>query len=86
MKLKKLDKRMSGHGEFTHFMEYRMDQGAEFIECRNWCWQQWGPSSELDLWYKHKPNQHWCWMMDEWRIRVYLRTDSEAQWFSLKWK
>jgi hypothetical protein len=85
MKLQKLDRRMSGHGEFTHYMEYRPKEAAEFIKCRNWCWEQWGPSSELEFWYKTKTNENWCWMVDQWRVRVYLRTEAEAQWFLLKW-
>jgi hypothetical protein len=86
MNLKKLDRRMSGYSKFTHYMEYSIKESAEFIRCRNWCWEQWGPSCELDFWYKHEPNQHWCWMTDQYRVRVYLKTEAEAQWFSLKWK
>jgi hypothetical protein len=86
LKLKKLDARMSGHGSFTHFMEYKFNDSAKFINCRNWCWQQWGPSCELEFWFKNKDtaNQHWCWMMDQWRVRVYFKTEAEAQWFGLK--
>jgi hypothetical protein len=87
MKLKKLDKRMSGHEDFSHFVEYIRLKGLDFINCRNWCWSQWGPSCELDLWYRHdKPNNHWCWIMDDWRLRIYFRTEAEAQWFLLKWQ
>ena len=86
MKLQKLDRRMSGYGEFTHYIEYRHNDSANFIKCRNWCWSQWGPSCELDFWYKNKAdaNQHWCWMVDQGRIRVYLKTEIESQWFILK--
>ena len=86
MNLKKLDRRMSGYGKFTHYMEYSHKEANEFIRCRNWCWEQWGPSCELDFWYKHTPNEKWCWLVDQWRTRVYLRTEAEAQWFALKWK
>jgi hypothetical protein len=86
MKLTKLDKRMKGYGEFTHYIEYSRPQALDFIKCRNWCWSQWGPSSELDLWWGRVPNEKWCWIMDDWRLRIYLRTEAEAQWFLLKWK
>ena len=86
MKLTKLDKRMKGYGEFSHYIEYTRPRGLDFIKCRNWCWGQWGASSELDLWWKHRPNENWCWIMDDWRLRIYLRTEAEAQWFLLKWQ
>ena len=87
IKLKKLDKRNNGYGEFRFYIEYPQSQFQEFIKVRNWAWEQWGPSCELDFWYKDKSiNPAWCWLVDEWRIRLYFKSDTEAQWFILKWQ
>lgn len=77
---------MKGYGYFSRFMEFHKDQISDFCEVRNWCWEQWGPSRELEFW---KPvgnsNPAWCWLTDEWRIRIYFASEKEAQWAVLKW-
>lgn len=86
MKVKKLDKRMSGYGDFTRFVEFTGKEFARFIEVRNWCWEQWGPSCEYDFWCRiGNRNPAWCWLTDEWRTRIYFASDKEAQWYHLKW-
>jgi len=66
----------------------------KFYEWRNWCWQTWGPSKELQHWLEdlRNPNQlavshneQWCWQNDEYATRIYLRTDKELSIFLLKW-
>ena len=100
-KLKKLDKRYNGSNLFkfvaipdrtsqTIFMNYvvRRDQEQkEFTEVRNWCWSQWGPSSELRFYDDTKDwtNPVWCWDSEHDNLRIYLQSDKEASWFKLKW-
>ncbi len=85
MKLKKLDRRMNGHGDFKYKITYRKgSERLKFIEVRNWCWSQWGPSSEYEFW-DEQVNQSWAWIVDEWETKILLATDKEAQWFTLKW-
>lgn len=87
MKVKKTDRRTSGHEDFKRFVEFSNDEQEKFINCRNWCWDQWGPSCELEFWETIKnKNPAWCWLVDNWRIRIYLATEKEAQWFYLRWK
>lgn len=59
-------------------------------EIRNWCWETYGSSCELERWLDIPDesvgkNEHWCWHtnFDNWKI--YLRTEKEANWFKLKW-
>jgi hypothetical protein len=83
MKVKKLDARMSGHGNFKFYVNFMWKQGREFSEIRKWCWEQWGASSELEFW--QDGDSPWCWMNDSSRIRLLFQTEKETQWFLLKW-
>lgn len=87
MKVKKTDRRVAGGSDFLRYVDFDNQEKIKFVECRNWCWDQWGPSCELDLWYHQTDkNPAWCWMVDDQRIRLYLATEKEAQWFYLRWK
>lgn len=86
MKVTKLDGRHSGHGEFKYYIQFSEPEFKDFIDLRNWCWEQWGPSCELDLWFKGGSIVPWCWMFQDYGKRIYLRTDKEYQWYSLKWQ
>lgn len=86
MKSKKLDKRFSGFKDFKYCIDFQSAELNKFCEIRDWCWQQWGSSVELDTWYKiGNKNPSWVWQNDEWKTRIYLKSDSEYQWFILKW-
>lgn len=93
MKLKKLDKRMTGFGLFTHVADftYGKEDRRKFVEARNWCQEQWGNTCEIDLWqsFNDLQNPAWSWERGEfnksYRCRIFLATEKEAQWFSLKW-
>jgi len=99
-KIKKLDKRYNGSNMFKFvaipdrvnqpFMNYiaRRDlEEKEFVEIRNWCWGQWGPSCELRFYADGRDwnNPQWCWDGEQGNLRIYLQTDKEASWFKLKW-
>lgn len=84
MKLKKLDRRMKGYGSFKYKIDYPKSKTHDFISARNWCWEQWGPSSELELW-DESLNPAWCWIISEWEYKILLASDREAQWYILKW-
>lgn len=86
MKAKKLDKRNKGHGLFKYSVIFDYRETEKFLEVRNWCWSQWGPSSELDFYTQSSLNSEgWAWITDEWRKNIYLKSDKEYQWFILKW-
>ena len=88
MRHKKLDKRYNGYGKFTYTVDFWLTREyPQFCEIRNWCWQQWGPSAEYDIWAKDPSLQSasWCWIKDDYRTKIHLATDKEYQWFLLKW-
>ena len=85
MKLKKLDARMKGYGDFKYAAKFRKSGDRErFIEIRNWCWETWGPSCELEFW-KEDRNPAWSWAVTEFEMKIYLDGDKEASWYTLKW-
>lgn len=94
-KVKKTDKRHAGHLQWMYFIESTMHNKLirqHFFQWREWCWDQWGPSKELNR-YDHDDlfdgvacsNPKWCWLTDGWRSRIYFRSESEASMFSLRW-
>ena len=88
MKVKKLTRQYSGGADFTHMVQYLLKDAAQFVEHRQWCWDTWGPSCELDYLYRvgEKRNSRWCWMSaDNGRIRIYFGSEKEASHFALKW-
>jgi hypothetical protein len=86
MKVKQLDRRFSGYGNFKYHIQFQTNELQKFSDVRNWCWQTWGPSCELEHYNKiNPPNGFWCWGSTEWYIRIYLATPAEYSWFLLKW-
>lgn len=88
MKLQKLDKRYDGHSRFTHRVEfYGRDAQPQhqWIKTRNWLWQQFGPSAELNLacvpYFETQPS--WAW--DAGKSAIYLKEHALAM-FLLKWE
>jgi hypothetical protein len=87
MKTSKLDRRHNGYGHFKYCVTFRTTEISKFCEIRNWCWQTWGPSTELEFWEKlDTPNKSWTWITNQWNIRIYFGTDKEYNWYMLKWK
>ncbi len=85
MRLKKLDRRMNGYGNFKYATKFRRRADQDkFIEIRNWCWEQWGPSCELEFWNEQR-NPAWAWAMTEFETKIYVASEKEASWFTLRW-
>lgn len=98
IKVKKTDKRHTAHNKFGYFVDIKMDSYTEreavyekFFELRLWCWETWGPSREVDQCSTMKDtepkdkNNHWGWINDQYRARLYLTGADEAAYFTLKW-
>ncbi len=88
MKHGKMDHRYNGYPDFQYhvvFLQYK--ENEQFFEMRNWCWEQWGPSMEWDIWtrmpFKHNPS--WAWIHDTYKVKLLLRDKQEYSWFLLKW-
>ena len=76
---------MNGYGDFKYSTTLRRrSEGDLFFEVRNWCWETWGPSCELEFW-DAKKNPAWAWNLTEFELKIYLTGDKEASWFTLKW-
>jgi hypothetical protein len=86
MKLKKLDKRHKGHGQFKYMASFTQREKEKFCQVRNWCWQQWGPGCEIDFYPNVTSRSYeWSWVSEQYRMNIYIATDKEYQWFLLKW-
>lgn len=78
------------NNRFLDFQEIKQ----EWFELREWCWTTWGPSKEIEDWLKAtmidptthvSQNTHWCWQNDKYATRIYLTSDKELNWFTLRW-
>ena len=109
--VKKLDKRNTGSGEWAYYITIHAGHTQhpinkdlvwylvrnQYQEIREWCWQTWGSSKELNEWLRSNfhlmtngenspcQNAHWCWITDQSYSRIYFRTDKEIMLFKLRW-
>ena len=96
MKIKKLDRRMNGYGNFKYGVDFTKDwqSDSRFDKVREWCWATFGPSVEYDIWEelsspRETRNDKWAWDRGQynksWRCIIYLKSDQEANWLKLRW-
>jgi hypothetical protein len=99
--IKKTDRRHTGSQEWQYIAIInqelysgragRIDRMANLNKVRDWCWETYGPSCELEFWLavnsekKEPVNEKWCWHTNYDNFKIYLRTDKEVNWFKLKW-
>ena len=97
LQISRLDGRYNGHGYFKYFVTtvshpqlaygYRSWVKLDHITLREWCWQQWGPSCEWDMYrimqYHELHNTDWCWDADDYKLRILLADDMQATLLSL---
>ena len=79
------------------FQKSRTERRQEWFALREWCWETWGPSKEIDdwlssdlaIWVSDVPavsqNSHWSWQNDQYSTRIYLADEKELNWFKLRW-
>jgi hypothetical protein len=91
-----------GHSYFTHYVEFN---GAwawarrgyqDYFKCRNWCWDVWGPSCEVErysIWLVGNVTEQppgWAWLDTDSsdskleKPRIYLAGDAVSL-FLLRW-
>ena len=100
IKVKRTDKRHTAHGRFQYYVEIKHDGWPErravhekFFELRLWCWETWGPSTELSEWLVDASkgitnishNADWCWVNDQFNKRIYFTNQAAATHFALRW-
>ena len=107
----KLDQRYKGAGKFKwaiNFDHIQTDSGLvasmdvliptekDFVLVRNWCWEVFGPSQEIDYFEcatpkEMCPNGKWSWFRSHNRAHtfgetmIYLENDNQLTMFKLKW-
>jgi hypothetical protein len=102
LKIIKLDKRYRGGGIFKYRVTIKNPYWLptanihtvieDFFKMRTWCYQTWGESCELNEWLiiygRRHANEFWCWDTDSVNkiYHLYLKTEKERNWFSLKWE
>ncbi len=100
--LKKTDKRHNGNQFWQYIViiekavninygrQSAIQKANDLNQIREWCWETYGPSCELDFWLMLddsavSKNDKWCWHTNFDNFKIYLRTEKEANWFKLKW-
>jgi hypothetical protein len=87
MKLSSLDCRYNAFPVFKHLAKCESNEPELFLQIREWCWQQWGPSCEQNLIVHRKPKSLpvWAWDTNHGNLRILMLSDKEYQWFLLGW-
>jgi hypothetical protein len=98
IEVKRTDKRHLGSNRFKYYVDIRPVEWhnhkliiEKFFELRQWCWETWGPSREVDQYdsiegaWTGDQNHAWSWINDDHRTRLYLHDKEEATHFALKW-
>jgi len=92
--LTKLDYRHNGKSMFDYRVQILGDRQQRFrnySNIRQWCWETFGPSNELDIAISLRPTdgQPTAWAFQfgkEFQDNyIYLRSDKELALFKLKW-
>ena len=86
----KMDGRSLGYPNWQYYAEFGMRSHMLFSQSRAWCWETWGPSTEIELMHFSNPeksfiNQHYTWVWNQYKKRIFFRTDLELNLFILKW-
>jgi hypothetical protein len=95
MKVIKLDRRYNGHNIFKYVIEPNVigkdDRIKEFKQWREWCWEVFGPSSELGF-VQIRPatpymesTRVWCWDTEFDNLRLYFKDDATLSAVMLQW-
>ena len=70
--------------DFAHGANGYAERINGLSDARDWCWQTWGPSREVDNIYIGRVERRWAWATDHYNIRLYLKDDEELTLFKLK--
>ena len=64
LKLTTLDGRNLGYPLFKYSvaLRYNPDSDEDFVKVRQWCWNNFGPSMELDLWLDARYTNVYLWL------------------------
>ena len=89
-KIVKVDRRYNGHQMFKYIIDFAhgangyADRINGLSDARDWCWQTWGSSNEIEYVYLVKKHSTWSWQTSHNQLRIYLQGDQELTLFKLK--
>lgn len=69
----------------------RVDLIKEYNDLRKWCVDTWGMSCDRTHYLELEPtdaaylNTHWAWHTEYNELKIYLKSDKEANWMKLRW-
>lgn len=94
--IKELDGRYKGARVFKWVLDFNSvwqdhNRRPNFQTIRNWCWETFGPGSELETHLSlNRPDidmsDRWCWKTDHDDLRIYFKSDNELSIYTLKWR
>lgn len=96
LEVTELDWRFTGKRHFKYMVRpyyaSRIDHDKLFVEMRQWCWEQYGPSCEY-RWYKNVSRDHpdfnkrWAWEVHNKgsQCRIFLKNREDVNWMVLRW-
>ena len=102
-KVTKLNRRNTWYPAFSHRVEVirhyndrnLFDRNVNFIQLRQWCWEQFGTSVETQYWENlkiteqaHLANDKWAWYVnvhDSYRTFLYFADEAALSFFKLNW-
>lgn len=86
MRINELDGRFKGHQYFDYYASLNKYTELElFQEAREWCWNSFGPSSEVEIIMELKQQPKWCWDFNLYHCRILFRDEATMNWFRLKY-
>lgn len=90
-KIRKLDARSKAHGLYEYQVQFWNTKN--YIEIRNWCWDNWGSSCEYELLRKTYGaditnfNESWCFQTEPEipKYCIYIKDEAALMLFKLRW-
>jgi len=96
IKVKRTNQQWKSFPSFKHCVEfsrqYNYENYWEYYNAQQWCWDNMGPSINLDILQElsrtnHSMDQVWAYQpkTNMYPCRIYLKSDKELELFLLKW-
>lgn len=83
--------RVPGMYSFGQIFKSRIELLTEYNVLRSWCVETWGMSCDRTHYLEIEQaemsglNTHWCWHTEYNELKIYLKSDKEANWMKLRW-
>lgn len=87
----KMNGRHRGYPQWKYYAEFRWKNHPIFSLSRAWCWETWGPSTEISIMPLLPSTENiisnacYTWDWNDQHKRIYFKSDLELNLFTLKW-